>query len=66
MSSIVDKLRSINIAIYEAQRFIDKASHAKNRLENEPSAHISGCKEVAAMKRTSLDLTRALANLRRP
>ena len=54
-------------AILEAIRFISKAKVAKLRIKEKHSlAYITGCKETAAAKRSSMDLTRALAELRRP
>lgn len=53
-------------AIFEAQRFIDKANAAKERLIDDRYAHISGCKEMGAAKRASMDLTRALVAVRNP
>ncbi len=52
-------------AILEARRFLVAANTAKNRLEADKMACL-GCKETAACKRASMDLTRALAELRKP
>lgn len=52
--------------IAEAQRFIKSARAAKERLKNDELAGISGSKETAAARRSSLDLTRQLAKLRKP
>lgn len=56
---------SINDAVKEAQRFIAAARQAKVRIGREHSAQY-GCKETAACRRASLDLSRALTELRRP
>lgn len=48
-------------AIAEANRFIDRANAALNALPD--NEHL--CVENAAAKRASMDLTRALANVRR-
>jgi len=49
--------------IDEAVRFINRAQAAKDRMQDEVMA-CYGCKETAAARRASLDLTRALARLR--
>lgn len=52
--------------IKEAMRFVDKAEQAANWLEeNDPMGVGLGSKETAACHRASMDLTRALADLRR-
>jgi flavin-binding protein dodecin len=55
----------IKNAIKEAERFIDRAKDALHRLDGDEIARITGTKETAAMKRASLELTRALAEMRR-
>jgi hypothetical protein len=60
---IKKKIKQIDIAVSEARQFIDKALAWKNRL-NEYS--LSGSKEGGAAKRASMDLTRALVNVRKP
>lgn len=58
----IDKLE---IAIEESERFLARAKAARKKLkENEWAKY--GCKETASAKRASLDLTRALSDLRRP
>lgn len=54
-------------AIIEAERFIRKAQEAKEAIErNNLAIHLGfGCKETAACRRASLDLTRALAQMRK-
>jgi hypothetical protein len=63
----------------EARRFLERIDELEERLnelplddksnspETEPRKMLifSGCKETAAVKRASMDLTRALADLRR-
>lgn len=56
----------INIAISEATRFIDKAQKALREIRTDKFVLITGNKEIAAMRRSSMDLTRALAELRKP
>ena len=51
---------TLDHAIYEADRFLKLAAKAQDTVEDYPS------KENAAAKRASLDLTRALADMRRP
>ena len=48
-----------------AERFISAYVDYTERLKVDP-AWSSGCKESAALRRASLDLTRALARMRRP
>lgn len=59
----------IGDAIHEADRFLKMARKARDRLRDEGNQAnlllITGCKEIAAMKRASMDLTRALSELRR-
>lgn len=56
--------------ITEAQLFIVVAKKAQNRLVNDNEDKnwppITGTKETGAVRRTSMDLTRRLAVLRRP
>lgn len=55
------RVQHLLTAMAEAQRFIDKAGPAINALpDNEHQ-----CVEFAAAKRASMDLTRALADVRR-
>jgi len=56
----------IKAAIKEAQRFIKLAKVAAE--EHEGSGHYAmwGSKATGALKRSSMDLTRALAEMRKP
>lgn len=56
--------KKLRDAIAEAQRFIMKAMAAATALEGEKYAIASI--HFAAAKRASMDLTRSLADLRRP
>ena len=63
----------IETAIAEARRFIDRAEEAHGAQEwheftNAPGGYWRNLntKATGAMKRASMDLTRALADLRRP
>ena len=55
----------IDKAILEAHRFLRAVEAARRRLEADRMADF-GCKETAACRRASMDLTRALAELRKP
>ena len=56
---------TLNGAINEAMRFLSKARACKKTAETH-GKHVSfNGKESAAAKRSSMDLTRALADLRR-
>ena len=58
------KLDLYRAAIYEAHRFIEKAEVAVKRLRDDKFADF-GCKETGAAKRSSMDLSRALADIRK-
>ncbi len=62
--SKIDKLQD---AINEANRFLDKANAAKARLiaEQDSKYFCYATKEMGAAKRASMDLSRALTELRR-
>jgi len=53
-------------AIMEADRFMEKAKKALWELQKMKHVHICGTKKSAAARRASMDLTRALAELRKP
>lgn len=55
---------SLDAAIIEAKRFLEVAQETK-RLVKADSMLFYGSKHTAATKRASLDLTRALADMRR-
>lgn len=59
------KQETICDAIREAERFLDKAESALAKLQSDSMVYIVGSKETAAMKRASMDLTRALVEIRR-
>jgi len=58
------RLRQLDVAIREAKRLMERAEEARSALLKEPDRAYC-CKEIAAMKRASMDLTRALPQLRR-
>jgi len=59
------KIEKLQIAIDESRRFIRKAEAARKRLKEDNFGGFSGSKETAAAKRASLDLTRALSDMRK-
>lgn len=56
----------ITAAIAEAERFIAKATALRLRRFKGDLYDFQACKESGALRRASLDLTRTLADLRRP
>ena len=60
----------INTAIAEAERFLDRAKDALARHDagrHFPEMdYLASSRESGALRRASLDLTRALADMRRP
>lgn len=69
------KLSKLNTAIAEAERFLDRARAAQSAHNERTSLEIldlmthlnaSHPRENGALRRSSMDLTRALADLRRP
>ena len=62
-------LRQLKIARMEAVRFINRAEDAERKIREDVGKgdydYHDGCKETGAARRSSLDLTRALADLRR-
>ena len=59
------KIHKYTKAISEAKRFIKRADEAKGELMKGNLSYMTGCKETAAAKRASMDLTRVLAELRK-
>ena len=57
--------RGIEKAIKEARRFIETAEVARKELDAN-HMYFVGSKLTAAVKRASMDLTRALAEMRKP
>lgn len=54
----------IAMAEEEAKRFLGRLRLYKAKLKEDNMAHC-GCKESGALKRTSMDLSRALSELRK-
>lgn len=59
-----DKRKEIETAIGEAERFITKTRRTLFTAENTSYGVISIGKDNAAMKRSSMDLTRSLVTIR--
>lgn len=62
------RANKINIAIQEAHRFLNRAEKLAQRQAadgNAESQYIAGSPESAALRRASLDLTRALSDMRK-
>ena len=59
------KIQSIADAQIKAQVFLRAAKAYVDRKANDKDAEF-GCKESGALRRASLDLTRALAEMRKP
>jgi len=58
-------VKHLQICIDEAERFIDKAVKAQEEIEKDEYSVWVGNRHTAAAKRASMDLTRALADLRK-
>lgn len=63
-SWIKTRVDSLDTAICEARRFIEKAQAARDALASKQESTYHS-PSFAAAKRASMDLTRALANVRR-
>jgi len=57
-------LTRINEAESEARRFLDRVQDLKDAIGNNQFAVDFGSKETGAVRRASMDLTRALARMR--
>lgn len=50
-----------------AQEFVNRANLVLKLESNDPTFHLEfGAKETAALRRTSMELTRALSRMRKP
>jgi len=59
------KIEDLNDAISEAERFLKRAKVAKAKYAADKMIfYFSPCKEAAAAKRASMDLSRVLTKLR--
>ena len=57
-------IKAIEEAMKEAMRFLEKAEVARKKATRDKYA-FDGCKETAACRRASMDLTRALVKIRK-
>lgn len=57
--------RGVEKAIKEAKRFLEIAEAARKELDA-VNTYFMGSKRSAAVKRASMDLTRSLADMRKP
>jgi len=57
--------RTLQAAIAEAERFLDLARELQAEQRG-AAVYFTACKASGATRRASMDLTRALADLRRP
>lgn len=58
-------IENIKRAQAEARRFLDRVDDLMFQVE-EPTGHVWSSKESGALRRASMDLTRALAEMRKP
>jgi hypothetical protein len=58
--------RTLQAAIAEAERFLDLARELQAQSSHTSWTWVSGTRASGATRRASIDLTRALADLRRP
>lgn len=59
------QIEALQEAIHEAERFVERAYTAVNKLKEHDMGTTSN-KETAAAKRASMDLTRSLVKVRNP
>lgn len=59
-------IRTLQAAITEAERFLDLARELQAQAKSTDWSYIQGTAASGATRRASMDLTRALADLRRP
>lgn len=57
--------KSVAIVEEEAYRILDRCKKWRERMKQDSSMAYTGCRESAALRRASLEMTRALADLRR-
>ena len=58
--------KTVKAAIAEAHRFLEAAKAWEKRLGNGEMTEYEPSRESGAVKRASMDLTRALADMRKP
>lgn len=59
------KSKSVIAARLEAERFLRKIAQYEETEDFKNEYSVTGCKQAAAVKRSSMDLSRALSDLRR-
>lgn len=59
------KSKSVIAARLEAERFLRKVAEYEGTDSFKQTGYIPSCKQAAAVKRASMDLSRALSDLRR-
>lgn len=57
---------TLNTAAIEAQRFLRAINSLKSAEEGNKASYYTNPKETGALRRASMDLTRALAQMRKP
>ena len=60
-----EKVNELDMVINETKRFLVRARKYKTRLQSDKYSGFTGTAEGGACKRASMDLTRALAQLRK-
>jgi hypothetical protein len=60
------KQERLQTAIQDARRFIELGEQLLNAWDTGAASTMTGCRESGAAKRASMDLTRSLADFRRP
>jgi len=55
---------TVALAAEEAMRFLRRVNTYQKRVREDDLARITGCREAADVKRSSMDLTRVLADMR--
>lgn len=66
---MMNNAEKLAVAVYEARRFLERAAAIQacgSRSVGTGAFYTAGPKETGAARRASLDLTRSLANLRKP
>jgi len=61
-------IKTVRNAVAEAERFLERAKEVEKKVKEYPDCDgyiFFVCKETAALKRASMDLSRALTELRR-
>ena len=58
--------KTVKAAVAEARRFIETAKAWERRLGDDDAIGWSASREGGSVKRASMDLTRALADMRKP